>query len=103
MTKRAAIKKDLVELLERKGIYGGHYIDLIDDYISMWEIKNCLIKDIKTRGVSVEYNHGSGQKGFKKNDSIAELNKINAQMLKILSELKKANPREMTGDDGEEM
>lgn len=80
------IKKDLLKQLETNSTYGKHYEDLIDDYMALWNIKNRLIEDIKERGVSVVWNNGK-QHGFKKNDSISEFNKTNAQMLKILSEL----------------
>lgn len=80
------IKQDLLKQLESNGTFGKHYEDLVGDYISLWDIKNRLIKDIKIRGVSVEWNNGK-QVGMKKNDSIPELNKTSAQMLKILSEL----------------
>lgn len=81
------IRSDLLDQLERKGIYGKQFEDLVEDYMSLWIIKNMLINDIESRGVSVIYNHGGGQKGYKKNDSIAELNKTNGQMLKLLNEL----------------
>ena len=84
---RELIKKDLIEQLNKKGAIQQFYISLVDDYLSLWDMKNALIEDIELRGVSVEWNNGGGQKGRKKNDSIAELNKTNAQMLKILSEL----------------
>ncbi|KIL06868.1 P27 family phage terminase small subunit [Clostridium botulinum] len=80
------IKADLLKQLESNGTYGKHYEDLISDYMSLWNIKNRLIEDIKERGVSVDWNNGK-QHGKKKNDSISELNKTSAQMLKILSEL----------------
>ncbi|MCR3760306.1 P27 family phage terminase small subunit [Clostridium felsineum] len=93
------IKEDLLKQLENNGTYGKHYEDLINDYMSMWNIKNRLIVDIKERGVSVEWNNGK-QHGMKKNDSISELNKTNAQMLKILSELGlKPIPQEDDFDD----
>lgn len=57
-------------------------MDPVDDYLAMWDVKNMLIEDIQERGVTVP-----GARGEKKNDSIGELNKTNAQMLKILSEL----------------
>ena len=85
--KKTEIKQDLLDQLDRQGIYGKHYVDLVNDYMALWDIKNKLIKDIKKRGVSVYWCNGGGQEGYKKNDSIAELNKTNAQMLKILSEL----------------
>jgi len=103
MTK-TEIKKDLVEQLERKGVYGRHYLDLINDYMALWEIKNQLIKDIRERGVSIPWQNGPNQRGHKKNDSISELNKTNAQMLKILNELGlKAEPLEEIDDGDEEM
>jgi|SRR5690606_13136258 len=101
---RSEIKKDLIDQLERKGVYGRHYLDLVNDYMALWDIKNELIKDIKERGVSIKWQNGPKQWGYKKNDSIAELNKTNAQMLKILSELGlKAEPLEEIDDGDEEM
>ena len=103
-SKKSKIKQDLIDQLERQGVYGSHYLDLINDYISLWDIKNKLIQDIKKRGVSVRYQNGPGQWGYKKNDSIAELNKTNGQMLKILSELGlKAAKMEPGLDPDEEM
>ena len=103
-TKKTDIKKDLLDQLEDKGILGSMYSDLVNDYMNLWEIKNSLIKDIKERGVSCVYNNGGGQSGYKKNDSIAELNKTNAQMLKILSELGlKATPKVVDVDENQEM
>jgi phage terminase small subunit len=79
---RSNIEKDLIEQLNEKGAGHAHYIDMVKDYMSLWDVKNLLIEDINERGVVVTWN---GNK--KKNDSIGELNKTNAQMLKILSEL----------------
>ena len=96
------IKKDLLDQLKENEIYGKHYEDLINDYMALWDIKNRLIADIKERGVSVEWNNGK-QVGRKKNDSIPELNKTSAQMLKILAELGlKPSPKE-NGDNDDEM
>ncbi|WP_442985501.1 P27 family phage terminase small subunit [Serpentinicella sp. ANB-PHB4] len=66
------MKRDLIDQLERNGVYGRHYIDLIDDYMALWDIKNKLIKDIKARGVTIKYQNGLNQWGYKKNDSISE-------------------------------
>lgn len=90
--RKTQIKQDLIDQLERQGIYGQHYLDLVNDYMALWDIKNKLIQDIKKRGVAIKwetYNKDGEvvQSGYKKNESIAELNKTNAQMLKILSEL----------------
>lgn len=101
MVKKTVIKKDLLDQLERNGTSGYQYIDLVDDYMKLWEIKNKLLKDIKDRGVSVEYNNGGGQSGFKKNDSISELNKTITQMLKILNDLG-LKAADLEADDGDE-
>jgi len=102
-TKKADIKRDLIDQLERNGVYGSHYMDLVEDYMSLWDIKNALIKDIKKRGVAVEYQHGKNQWGIKKNDSIAELNKTNAQMLRILTDLGLKAAKIEADDSAEEM
>lgn len=84
---REAIKNDLLIQLKNKNATQKFYISLVDDYMSLWDIKNRLIEDIQKRGVSIPWSNGEKQSGYKKNDSIAELNKTNAQMLKILGEL----------------
>lgn len=96
---RNAIRSDLIDQLNEKGAGHAHYIDMVNDYMSLWDIKNMLIDDIETRGVVVVWNNNT-----KKNDSIAELNKTNAQMLKIISELdlkvvKKPKGVKFGGDD----
>lgn len=102
--KKADIRKDLLDQLERNGVYGKFYIDLVDDYMALWDIKNKLIADIKHRGVTVTWNNGGGQCGSKKNDSVGELHKTNAQMLRILNDLGlKATKTEPPGGDNEEM
>lgn len=86
-TSRKEIKADLLEQLERNGTIGKYYIDMVDDYMEMYDIESKLLDDIKLRGVSVEYNNGGGQQGMKKNDSVDMLIKTNKQMLTILDAL----------------
>lgn len=93
----------MIDQLERMGIVGDHYLDLINDYMALWDIKNKLIKDIKKRGVTVEYQNGKDQKGTKKNESISELNKTSAQMLKLLSDLGLKPIKQDEDDDDDEM
>jgi len=97
----ADIKKDLLDQLDRNGTVGKYYTDLVDDYMDLWVTKNLLIEDIKKRGVTVTYNNGGGQKGRKKNDSVEQLIKVNAQMLKLLSEIG-IKPTQTDGTDGED-
>ena len=85
--KEDRIKSDLLDQLERNGTVGEFYIDLVNDYMAMWDVKNQLIKDIEKKGVSVKYQNGANQFGYKKNDSVAELQRTNNQMLKLLDHL----------------
>lgn len=93
------IRKSLLQQLARNGTTEAHYEDLVFDYLKMWKVKNDLIDDIEKRGVQVKYQNGKDQHGYKKNDSIAELMKCNAQMLKILSELGLKAVVEVDDDD----
>ena len=47
MAKRKSIRQDLLDQLDRAGVYGSHYLDLVDDYMALWDVKNDLIADIK--------------------------------------------------------
>ena len=87
MAKKNEVKNDLLDQLERNGIYGNHYIDLVDDYMALWDVKNKLIQDIKEKGVSIKYQNGENQWGHKKNDSVRELTNVNNQMIKLLDAL----------------
>ena len=96
--KYQAIKQDLLDQLDRNGTFGKYYTDLVDDYMDMWVTKCLLVEDIKSRGVSVRWNNGGGQSGFKKNDSVDQRMKINAQMLRLLAELD-IKPSQDQGED----
>lgn len=96
------IRKSIIEQLKKAGNDKKFYIDLVDDYIDMWVTKQLLVEDIKERGVRVAYDNGGGQKGYKKNDSIEQRLKVNAQMLKILIELK-ISPSDIEGGDEDEL
>lgn len=81
------LRRSLIEQLEKKGNNIPVFISLVDNYMELFNTMNGLQKDIKARGVVVSWDNGGGQKGVKKNDSIDQLNKTSAQMLKILREL----------------
>lgn len=81
------IKSDLLQQLKMNQTTGKFYLDLIEDYMDLWLTKNLLLTDIKTRGVTVRYNNGGGQSGYKKNDSVEQVLKVNTQMLRILDSI----------------
>lgn len=98
---REDIRSDLLEQLQERNILEAHFIDLVNDYIALWNVKNELIYDIEAKGVSLRYQNGPNQYGFKKNDSVAELNRVNGQMLTILRELG-LKPNPMIVDDNDD-
>lgn len=85
---RARIELAIIDQLKEKNKYKyAHYQDLVNDYMKFWDFKNMLQGDIIERGVSVRWDNGGGQYGYKKNDSVGELLKVTTQMLKILYDL----------------
>lgn len=100
---RRRIELAIIKQLKEKKIYQyAHYQDLVNDYMKMWDFKNMLQKDIENRGVSVYWCNGGGQEGYKKNESISELLKVNKQMLKILLDLGiRASDLEVVEEDEE--
>ncbi len=98
------IRQSLLQQLEENGNLNPHFKGLVEDYMRLWIIKNQLIDDIDERGVVCKYQNGKEQWGYKRNDSVGELNKVSSQMLKILTQLK-INVKEVDclddGDDDE--
>ena len=86
-SKRAKIQRSLTEQLALKGAALDHYEDLLRDYMSLWDIKERLIADIKARGVVYQDKSASGVLMWKNNPSIKELRQTEQQMLNILREL----------------
>ncbi len=83
---RDAIKSNLIAQLEKNHTTGQYYIDLVDDYMEMWDAKNSLTADIKERGTKILFTTASGS-NVKTNDSVGDLLKTNAQMLKLLDSM----------------
>lgn len=98
---RETIREDLLAQLERNGTTGACYTDLVDDYMEMWDTKNKLTEDIRERGVTVKCVTQAGE-NIRKNDSVGELVKLNAQMLKLLDSLG-IKPSQADGDRDAEM
>lgn len=87
------IHSDLIDQLERDGIIGQQFFDMVDEYMNYWVIAQDLKEDIKKNGAVVTYQNGEHQKGTKKNPAFDMLKSVNNTMFKILSFLKiKPNP-----------
>ena len=68
------------------------YMDLVNDYIYYWSLKKKLIVDIKNKGLRYETVNGNGMTVEKANESVVNLQKTTATMLKILADLKLKEP-----------
>lgn len=81
------IEDSLLEQLALLGAMKEHYIDLIRDYISLWETKTDLMKDIEDEGVSYKEYSSTGTLVKKNNPSVKDFVMVNKQMLSLLKEL----------------
>ena len=81
------IKNSLLETLEKSKNNTPYFVNLVEDYMSFYETKEQAKAEIEEKGVMVEYQNGKNQSGYKKNDMIEVILKVNAQMIKILDKL----------------
>ena len=84
---RKKIKESLLAALVAKGLDSPYFLDLLEDYMDLWDIKNKLRIDLQKRGPVVEWQNGANQKGLRKNDSLVEYPKISKRMTDILRQL----------------
>lgn len=91
MTQKA-MKESLIRQLELRGMKAEFYMDMIDDYVYYWSLKKKLITDIRAKGLRYETINGHGVTVEKANESVVNLQKTTATMLKILADLKLKEP-----------
>ena len=96
---RKKVRESLIEQLALKGATKDHYIDLISDYMKLWDVKNALQADIKDRGVTFKDYSSTGVMMQKNNPSVKELVMVNRQMLSILKELGLSTDNAGAGDE----
>ena len=82
LKKRGKVKKDLVSQLKENGTTAQHHMDMVDKYLTMWDMAQALEEDFHNNGVKIMTSTGS-----KINPSIPEYTKTNNQMLRLLSEM----------------
>lgn len=98
------VKESLVnQISDASGNIAEYYLDMIENYMALWTTAKALQLDIEKRGVTIKWDNGGGQKGVKKNDSIAELNKTIQQMTKLLESLGLKLTDLVSGSDGGEL
>ena len=98
---KADVINSLKEQLKLKGADIPCFIDLVEDYGKLWNIKNKLITDINTRGVVYDDVSSVGVPMKKNNPSTKELLGVNRQMLSILEKLGLDTKNVSSGEDDE--
>ena len=102
--KKADILESLKEQLRKKQADISVFKDLLDDYMTLYDVKKKLKADIKKRGVTYETMSASGKaKIVKQNQSVKDLVAVNKQMLMILDKLELTTKETIKGDDDEEL
>lgn len=102
--KKSDILKSLQEQLEKKEADISVFSDLLDDYMSLYDIKKKLKSDIKKRGVSYETPSASGKTMIiKQNQSVKDLVAVNKQMLMILDKLGLTTEKTIKNDGNEKL
>ena len=94
------IKSSLVDQLERSGNATAYYLNLVNDYMMLYTIKELANADILENGISVEWRNSETQYGRKQNESVNQILKTNQQMVKLLKMLK-IEPNSSYEDDEE--
>lgn len=89
---KTEIKESLIKQLELRGMSADFYKDMIEDYVYYWSLKKKLISDIKSKGLRYKTINGNGVEVEKTNDSVVNLQKTTATMLKILADLRLKDP-----------
>lgn len=98
---KTQVKKSLIEQLEAMGAKLPVFEDLINDYMTLWDIKDKLKTDIEERGVVYEDYSSVGVKMLKNNPSTKEIAMTNRQMLAILKDLGLSTEKCRTEEDDE--
>lgn len=85
--KRTSIKKSLMDQMAAKGMQGSHFIDLAEDYMSLYDRKTELLADLETRGTLVEVESPKNVFNRKTNPALLDLLKVNKSMNDMLKNL----------------
>lgn len=91
MTKKE-MRDSLLKQLRLQNKTSDFYEDLVNDYMDYWSLKKKLIADIRKKGLRYETVNGNGLTVEKPNESVNNLPKITAAMLKILNDLNLKEP-----------
>ena len=82
-TVRKELRKSMIENLEARGLVEPIYIDMVNEYLQLWERRRLLAEDVRKRGVIVPDKRG----GETENRSISQGTQVSKQMLAIYAAL----------------
>ncbi len=99
--KEKLVKESLIDQLKLQNKAAEFYTNMVDDYMSYWRLKEELIKDINDKGIRYYYINGNGVRTEKPNESVQNLQKTTATMLKILNDLNLREPLMDNSDEDE--
>lgn len=94
------IRSSLVDQLERSGNATAYYLNLVNDYMMLYTIKELANADVMENGITVEWRNSETQYGRKQNESVNQILKTNQQMIKLLKMLR-IEPNSSYEDDEE--
>lgn len=97
--KEKRVKESLIEQLKLQSKTAQFYTNLVDDYMSYWRLKESLINDIDSKGIRYSCVNGNGITVEKPNESVQNLPKVTAAMLKILNDLNLKEPLIESSDE----
>lgn len=83
-TIKREIKNAMLEDLKARGLTSPVYLDMVDEYLNLWERRRELAEDVKERGVSVIEGVRGGRT---ENRSISLGLQVSKQMLSIYTAL----------------
>lgn len=86
------VKASLLEQLRLQNKTSEFYEDLVNDYMTYWNLKKKLTTDINKKGLRYKTINGNGIEVEKANESVVNLPKITTAMLKILNDLNLKEP-----------
>lgn len=86
-TLRKEVEKSLKEQLSARGADIDLFNDQIQDYMTMWDLKEMLKDDIQENGLRLKYATANGGMAEKDNPSVKQIPLINKQMLMLLKQL----------------
>lgn len=100
--KKTEVKTDLLQKLEECGMVDKFYVDLVEDYMVLWDMKSALAKECKKKKM-ITWKNGENQQGEKVNPALKEFRETNKRMVELLKSLGLESADKDVNDDFEDV